>query len=355
MAGSPSPTTSTPSRSRPRPRTSVSPMRGRPGTAAGASAPRGPRGAAVPGARRRDHGLGGADGGGARAAADRPDGRRLPGRPGSTTSATRGFLEPLAVLCEALSTDVELQPHGPGQPAHAVRASSSPTACWSSTRSAATRRSSTSPRGTDRHRRPPRTGTTHLHNLLSADPASARSYWESLERCWPTPSGCAPTGPRLIPTPAWPAPTPRSWFVNEALPHFVRMHEMTTQHRHEGDPAPRPRLLDDAVETTTPLPTYRDWFDATDQTAAYGYLRRVPPGLHPPAPPGRRGTDPLGAQVAPAPGPVRAAVAGDLPDATVVVTHREPWRSPPRWRDGRLQRPPRPGAARPSRHRPVLG
>jgi len=71
----------------------------------------------------------------------------------------------------------------------------------------------------------PRTGTTHLHNLMAADPAlRSLPYWESLE-------------PIPLPAEAGQEPDPRLArcemglrFVNESMPHFRRMHEMTTWH-----------------------------------------------------------------------------------------------------------------------------
>ncbi|HEX4161636.1 MAG TPA: sulfotransferase, partial [Acidimicrobiales bacterium] len=76
----------------------------------------------------------------------------------------------------------------------------------------------------------PRTGTTHLHNLISADPAiRSLPYWESLE-------------PVLAERerPAAGAPDPRRErtamalsFLDVAMPSFNRMHEMTVDHAHE--------------------------------------------------------------------------------------------------------------------------
>ena len=76
----------------------------------------------------------------------------------------------------------------------------------------------------------PRTAPTHLHNMMSSDPAlRSLPYWESLE-------------PVLAEaeTPAPGEPDPRRarteqalWFVNAAMPYFNRMHEMTVDHVHE--------------------------------------------------------------------------------------------------------------------------
>ena len=118
----------------------------------------------------------------------------------------------------------------------------------------------------------PRTGTTHLHNLLAADPAlRSLPYWESLE-------------PVLLdeqrPVPGEPDPRrvrcdQALWFVNESLPHFVRMHEMTTDHVHEEIQLLALDLSTMLFETMGVLPSWRDAYKATDQTPSYRYLRRV--------------------------------------------------------------------------------
>src|SRR5208283_2474047 len=74
----------------------------------------------------------------------------------------------------------------------------------------------------------PRSGTTHLHNLLAADPGlRSLPYWESLEP-FPMPAemGIEPD-PRRVRTDA------AVWFLNQAMPLFPLMHEMTTDHAHE--------------------------------------------------------------------------------------------------------------------------
>src|ERR1700733_5918223 len=73
----------------------------------------------------------------------------------------------------------------------------------------------------------PRTGTTHLHNLLAAGPTFRTiPYWESVE-------------PFPLPAEVGAEPDPRRArmdaaveFMNAAMPHFPLMHEMTTDHVH---------------------------------------------------------------------------------------------------------------------------
>jgi Sulfotransferase family len=161
----------------------------------------------------------------------------------------------------------------------------------------------------------PRTGTTHLHNLLAADPAlRGLPYWESLE-------------PVLLDEelPVGSEPDPRRtrcdqalWFVNETMPYFVRMHEMTTDHMHEEIQLLALDVSTMLFETMGVLPSWRDAYVATDQTASYRYLRRVLQAIQ-----WQRGG---GRWVLKSPqhleqvGPLLRA----FPDAVVVFTHRDP-------------------------------
>ena len=158
----------------------------------------------------------------------------------------------------------------------------------------------------------PRTGTTHLHNLMSADPAlRSLPYWESVEPVL-APGEEADPDPRLARTDAG------LEFLNQALPLFKRMHEMTTWHVHEEI-----QLLAIAgstmlFETMAEMPSWRDWYRKNDQTPAYEYLRTILQALQ-----WQRGGT---RWVLKSPqhleqfGPLMAV----FPDATFVVTHRDP-------------------------------
>src|SRR6201997_5505562 len=74
----------------------------------------------------------------------------------------------------------------------------------------------------------PRTGTTHLHNLLAAATTfRTMPYWESNEP-FPLPAedGVEPDPRRLRMDVA-------VGVINTVMPHFALMHEMTTDHVHE--------------------------------------------------------------------------------------------------------------------------
>ncbi|MFI5040944.1 MAG: sulfotransferase family protein [Acidimicrobiales bacterium] len=161
----------------------------------------------------------------------------------------------------------------------------------------------------------PRTGTTHLHNLMAADPALRHlPYWESLEPVLAEAERPAPgeSDPRLART------AQGLDMVHGVMPLFDRMHEMTVTHAHEEI-----QLLAIAgstmlFETTALMPSWRAWYLSTDQTPAYRYLRRILQVLQ-----WERGGE---RWVLKSPqhseqfGPLRAT----FPDATFVVTHRDP-------------------------------
>jgi hypothetical protein len=156
----------------------------------------------------------------------------------------------------------------------------------------------------------PRTGTTHLHNLMSADPAlRSLPYWESLEPV-PTP-GEAPDLRRER--------TEQSvWFINAAMPYFKRMHEMTVDHVHEEIQLLAIDFSTMLFETVAPMPTWRDAYLARDQRPSYAYMKAILQALT-----WLRGGD---RWVLKSPQHLEQfpALLDTFPDATFVVTHRDP-------------------------------
>jgi Sulfotransferase family len=162
----------------------------------------------------------------------------------------------------------------------------------------------------------PRTGTTHLHNLMSADPAlRSLPYGESLEPI---------LAERERPAPG--APDPRLErtasalsFIDIGMPYFKRMHEMTVDHVHEEIQLLAIDFSTMLFETTAPMPSWRDGYLARDQRPSYDYLKRILQVLQWL----RGGTR----WVLKSPqhleqfGPLRDT----FPDATFVVTHRDPF------------------------------
>jgi hypothetical protein len=161
----------------------------------------------------------------------------------------------------------------------------------------------------------PRTGTTHLHNLISSDPAiRSLPYWESLE-------------PLLAEDehPAEGEPDPRLArtqvalsFLDAALPYFNRMHEMTVDHTHEEIQLLAIDISTMLFETTAPMPSWRDDYLARDQRPSYRYLKRILQVLQ-----WARGGE---RWVLKSPQHLEQfpALVDTFPDATFVVTHRDP-------------------------------
>ncbi|CAN5409726.1 sulfotransferase [soil metagenome] len=157
----------------------------------------------------------------------------------------------------------------------------------------------------------PRTGTTHLHNLLAADPALRYlPYWESLEP---------------FPPPDEDDPAPRHErcaagldLVNTAMPEFKRMHEMTVEHAHEEIQLLANDISGMLFETTYYVPSFAAHYKAHDQGPSYAYLKRTLQALQW----SRGGTrwvlkSPQHLEQLP-------TLLATFPDATFVVTHRDP-------------------------------
>ncbi len=115
----------------------------------------------------------------------------------------------------------------------------------------------------------PRTGTTHLHNLLAAPPTfRSMPYWESVE-------------PYPVPAEAGVEPDPRRTrmdvavqVINTVMPHFPLMHEMTTDHVHEEIQLLANDISTMLFETLGDVPRWRAYYQAHDQTPHYEYLAR---------------------------------------------------------------------------------
>lgn len=158
----------------------------------------------------------------------------------------------------------------------------------------------------------PRTGTTHLHNLLSAGPTfRSLPYWESVE---PFPVRAEGLGiePRRERT------AQAVWFANEAMPQFAAMHEMTTDHVHEEIQLLANDFSTMFFETVADIPAWRDYYLSQDQTPHYAYLRLQLKALQH-LRGGRRWVlkSPQHLEQLP-------ALEAVFPGSTVVITHRDP-------------------------------
>jgi hypothetical protein len=168
----------------------------------------------------------------------------------------------------------------------------------------------------------PRTGTTHLHNLISADPAlRSLPYWESLEPVLAE-SERAELKPD-DPDPRLARTAQGLEFLNTAMPYFKRMHDMTVEHVHEEIQLLAIDFSTMLFETMAPMPSWRDYYLSNDQTATYAYLVRILKALQW-LRGGRDGQAVRWVLKSPQHLEQFPVLAKTFPDATFVVTHRDP-------------------------------
>ena len=161
----------------------------------------------------------------------------------------------------------------------------------------------------------PRSGTTNLVNLLAADSRfRSMPLWESHE---PVPD------PREVVEgdgvdPRW-TRCDQAWTVmQQAAPLVAAMHPMEPDHAHEEIELQLPDFSSYTHEWVCRAPRWRDYYLAHDQTPHYAYMKRVLQIL--------QWYRPRERWVLKSPqhleqiGPLLAT----FPDATVVVTHRDP-------------------------------
>jgi hypothetical protein len=161
----------------------------------------------------------------------------------------------------------------------------------------------------------PRSGTTHLVNLIAAD-ARLRSLplWESQEpvpdpRERPDEHGVDPRYARSA----------RGWeLMRTNVPLLAAMHPMSPDHIHEELELMLPDFSSYNQEWIARAPRWRDYYLAHDQTPHYAYLKTVLQIL--------QWQKPRARWVLKSPqhleqlGPLLAT----FPDATIAVTHRDP-------------------------------
>jgi hypothetical protein len=159
----------------------------------------------------------------------------------------------------------------------------------------------------------PRTGTTHLHGLISQDPANrAPRTWEVM---YPA-AGRAPgeiararaeTGTRL------------DW-ADRLAPEFMRIHPIAPDLPQECIAITAQVFMSIQFHTTHDVPSYQDWFEGASQRLGFDFHHRFLQHLQAKS----AGTR----WVLKAPGHL-FALAGLLeryPDARIVHTHRDPLR-----------------------------
>ncbi len=164
----------------------------------------------------------------------------------------------------------------------------------------------------------PRSGTTHLLNLMAAD-SRLRSLplWESYEPL-PLPGEAASGGrndPRY-------ARCEQAWQMMQAMtPHLAAMHPMNPDHIHEELELMGPNIASYNYEWLSPCPRWRDAYYAEDQTPHYQYMKKVLRLLL-----WRQGPKRPRRWVLKCPQHLEqlAVLRAVFPDATVAITHRDP-------------------------------
>jgi len=160
----------------------------------------------------------------------------------------------------------------------------------------------------------PRSGTTHLVNILAADPRlRSMPLWEAMEPI-PAPQDQTSDGedPRIV-------RTRQAWGEFEAiLPFMPAMHEMSPTHVHEDIELQGLDFSSYLPEWQSRPCRWRDYYYSHDQTPHYRYGRRVLQALTwlqgpnrwvMKSPPHMENLRPL---------------MTTYPDATLVITHRDP-------------------------------
>jgi hypothetical protein len=161
----------------------------------------------------------------------------------------------------------------------------------------------------------PRSGTTHLLNLMAAD-VRLRSlpYWESLEPVPARGEGPGRDGrdPRYL----------RCLHVYEQasarLPHLRAMHDMPPEHIHEEVELLDLDFASYQLEWVCMAPRWRDYYLGLDMRVHYAYLKKVLQALQ-----WLRGAE---RWVLKSPQHLEQLVPlrATFPDATIVLTHRDP-------------------------------
>lgn len=161
----------------------------------------------------------------------------------------------------------------------------------------------------------PRSGTTNLVNLLAADGRfRSMPLWESYEPV------ANPTEPAEVDgvDPRWRRCNDAWEAMQSAAPLLAAMHPMAPDHVHEEIELQLPDFSSYVLEWTARAPAWRDHYLTHDQTAHYRYMKTVLQILQW-SRPGQRWVlkSPQHLEQL---GPLLAT----FPDATIVVTHRDP-------------------------------
>lgn len=161
----------------------------------------------------------------------------------------------------------------------------------------------------------PRSGTTHLVNVIATDPRlRSMPLWEGMEPV-PAPGEAAAKGgedPRQV-------RTRELWTqFEELLPYMPAMHEMAADHVHEDIELQTIDFSSYNIEWTCRAHSWRDWYLTHDRAPHYRYARKVLQALS-----WFRGPE-RWLMKSPQHLENLVPLIQTYPDATVVITHRDP-------------------------------
>ena len=160
----------------------------------------------------------------------------------------------------------------------------------------------------------PRTGTTHLHGLMSQDPANRAPFtWEVMY-----PAARGTTAAEIDPVRA--RTRARLDWANRLAPEFMRIHPIAPDLPQECIAIHAQVFMGIQFHTTHNVPSFQDWFERDSQDLAYDFHRRLLQHLQAHRP-GER-------WVLKAPGHLFSlgALLRRYPNARIVQTHRDPLR-----------------------------
>lgn len=160
----------------------------------------------------------------------------------------------------------------------------------------------------------PRTGTTHLHGMISQDPANrAPATWEVMY-----PAARTGTQQQIDRTRAM--TDARLGWANRLAPEFMRIHPIAADLPQECIAITAQVFMSIQFHTTHNVPSYQDWFEDADQALGWNFHRRLLQHLQAKRPGNR--------WVLKAPGHLFAleGLLQRYPDAKIVHTHRDPLR-----------------------------
>jgi hypothetical protein len=160
----------------------------------------------------------------------------------------------------------------------------------------------------------PRTGTTHLHGMISQDPASRAPFtWEVM---YPA----APVATQHDVDKARAQTDMRLGWANRLAPEFMRIHPIAADLPQECIAITAQTFMSIQFHTTHNVPSYQNWFEAAPQDLGLNFHRRLLQHLQAKRPGNR--------WVLKAPGHLFAleGLLKRYPDARIIHTHRDPLR-----------------------------